>query len=78
MELIDYFGQSKGQTALVGSTLMGTHLIFGKIYMCGGYSFFHIVMVGTKVAMYFCILALLCIHLSCFGIFQAQQKPITL
>ena len=30
MELIDYFGQGKGETALVGSTLMGTHLIFGK------------------------------------------------
>ncbi len=29
MELIDYFGQSKGETALVGSTLMGMHLIFG-------------------------------------------------
>ena len=32
MELIDYFRQGKGQTALVGSTLMGTHLIFGKSY----------------------------------------------
>ena len=32
MELIDYFRQGKGQTALVGSTLMGTHLIFGKFY----------------------------------------------
>ena len=38
MELIDYFQQGKGQTALVGSTLMGTHLIFGKIYWLMVYS----------------------------------------
>ncbi len=30
LDLLDDFGESKGTTAWVGSTLMGTHLIVGK------------------------------------------------
>lgn len=30
LDLLEYFREGKGKTALVGSTLMGTHLIVGK------------------------------------------------
>ena len=33
VELLDSFGESKGKTAWVGSTLMGTHLIVGKCFV---------------------------------------------
>ena len=30
LDLLDSFGESKGKTSWVGSTLMGTHLIMGE------------------------------------------------